>query len=111
MYDKTTPLVSVNELRQALFCKRAKIMENIPPTQVINISSILAYSIIFICICIIFCFFNIRIGQFIKQVSGLEVCKKSKIFHYQKDLVGRTSRDLGSLFGPFYLRWRKQAES
>ena len=42
LYDKTTPLVSVNELRQELFCKRAKMMENIPPTQVINISSILA---------------------------------------------------------------------
>ena len=42
LYDKTTPLVSVNELRQELFCKRAKMMENIPPTQVIHISLILA---------------------------------------------------------------------
>ena len=36
LYDKTTPLCSVNELRKELFCKRAKAMENIPPTQVYN---------------------------------------------------------------------------
>jgi len=34
MYDRTTPLSFVNELRQELFCKRSKTMENIPPTQV-----------------------------------------------------------------------------
>ena len=43
-------------------------------------------------------------------VLEFEVCK-SKIFHYQKDLVGRALRDLGSLFGPFYLKWIKQAGS
>ncbi len=32
LYDKSTPLTSVNELRQELFCKRGKSMENIPPT-------------------------------------------------------------------------------
>jgi len=34
LYDKTTPTCFVHELRQELFCKRAKMMENIPPTQV-----------------------------------------------------------------------------
>lgn len=34
LYDKTTSTCFVNELRQELFCKRAKMMENIPPTQV-----------------------------------------------------------------------------
>ena len=34
LYDKTTPLCSVNELRKELFCKIAKTMENIPPTHV-----------------------------------------------------------------------------
>ena len=35
MYDRTTPLSSVNELRQELFYNRSKMMETIPPTQVI----------------------------------------------------------------------------
>ena len=36
LYDKTTMMSSVNELRQELFCKKSKIMDNIPPTQVTN---------------------------------------------------------------------------
>ena len=34
LYDKTTSITRVNELRQDLFSKRAKLMDNIPPTQV-----------------------------------------------------------------------------
>jgi len=34
LYDKTTSLSSVNELRKELFCKRSKTMEAIPPMQV-----------------------------------------------------------------------------
>ncbi len=34
LYDRTTLVCSVNELRQELFCKGSKMMENIPPTQV-----------------------------------------------------------------------------
>ena len=34
LYDKTTSLTSVNELRKELFCKRSKTMDAIPPTQV-----------------------------------------------------------------------------
>lgn len=37
LYDNTTPICSANELRQEHFCKRAKTMENIPPTQVYRI--------------------------------------------------------------------------
>ena len=35
LYDKSTTLSSVNELRQELFSKKSVMMENIPPTQVI----------------------------------------------------------------------------
>ena len=42
LYDKTTPLSSVNEARKELFCKRAKTMEAIPPTQVC-INSVLIF--------------------------------------------------------------------
>ena len=34
LYDRTTSMCSVNELRQELFCKGSKMMENIPPSQV-----------------------------------------------------------------------------
>ena len=34
LYDRTTTTFKVNELRQELFSRRAKMMENIPPTQV-----------------------------------------------------------------------------
>lgn len=33
IYDKTSPLVSVNEARKELFCQKNRTMENIPPTQ------------------------------------------------------------------------------
>ncbi len=34
LYDKTTAIAQVNELRQELFSKKAKLMDSIPPTQV-----------------------------------------------------------------------------
>lgn len=34
MYDKMSPLQSVNEARMVLFCKQNRALENIPPTQV-----------------------------------------------------------------------------
>lgn len=34
MYDKTSPLESVNEARMSLFTKRNRDLDNIPPTQV-----------------------------------------------------------------------------
>ena len=34
LYDKTTSICSVNDLRRDLFCKKSRTMENIPPTQV-----------------------------------------------------------------------------
>lgn len=34
LYDKSTTLTSVDELRQELFSKKSKMMEHIPPTQV-----------------------------------------------------------------------------
>ena len=34
LYDRTTAMCLVNELRKELFCKRAKTMDGIPPTQV-----------------------------------------------------------------------------
>ena len=34
LYDKTTTLTYVNEVRQELFSKKSKMMEHIPPTQV-----------------------------------------------------------------------------
>ena len=34
LYDKTSSLVSVNEARKELFCKRNKTLENLPPTAV-----------------------------------------------------------------------------
>ncbi|KAG0713238.1 hypothetical protein GWK47_016650 [Chionoecetes opilio] len=33
IYDKNSPLVSVNEARKELFCQKNRTMENIPPTQ------------------------------------------------------------------------------
>ncbi|KAG0725348.1 hypothetical protein GWK47_038759 [Chionoecetes opilio] len=32
-YDKTSPLVSVNEARKELFCPKNRTMENIPPNS------------------------------------------------------------------------------
>ena len=34
MYDKSSPLDSVNEARMDLFCKHNRAIENLPPTQV-----------------------------------------------------------------------------
>ena len=34
LYDKTTGLSMVNDVRQDLFSRHNKLMENIPPTQV-----------------------------------------------------------------------------
>ena len=34
MYDKSSPLDSVNEARMNLFCKHSRAIENLPPTQV-----------------------------------------------------------------------------
>ena len=45
LYDKTTPLCSVNELRKELFCKKAKTMESIPSTQVYVNTQLAMYGI------------------------------------------------------------------
>ena len=43
LYDKTTRVNNIiNDLRRDLFSKRAKLMDNIPPTQVSSIKAILA---------------------------------------------------------------------
>ena len=34
MYDKSSPLDSINEARMNLFCKHSRAIENLPPTQV-----------------------------------------------------------------------------
>ena len=34
LYDKTTSMSQVNELRKELFSRKAKLIEKIPPTQV-----------------------------------------------------------------------------
>lgn len=34
LYDKTTSITRINDLRQDMFSKRAKLMDSIPPTQV-----------------------------------------------------------------------------
>ena len=39
MYDKSSPLVCVNEARLMLFSKRNRGLEHIPPTQVVNVIS------------------------------------------------------------------------
>lgn len=92
LYDKTTSICSVNELRQELFCKRSKMMENIPPTQVIKyipVNLLLLVISFFLC-CkfyrLHFC--NMQIGLSIRPVSGLPVSKCSKMFHHQKDMAG-----------------------
>ena len=33
LYDRTSPLISVNDTREELFCKRNRSIERIPPTQ------------------------------------------------------------------------------
>ena len=33
MYDKTSPLTSVNETREELFCRKSRSIDRIPPTQ------------------------------------------------------------------------------
>jgi len=35
LYDKTSPLTSINEARMSLFCKNNKAMDKLPPSQVI----------------------------------------------------------------------------
>ena len=34
LYDKSSTFTNVNELRQEMFSRQSKMMENIPPTQV-----------------------------------------------------------------------------
>ena len=113
LYDKTTPLVSVNELRQELFCKRKDDGEH---TSYSGNQYFLNLSIIYN----FYLHLHYILQSSLLQHSNRAVYQASiwarslqeiQVFHYQKDLVGRTLRDLGSLFGPFYLRWRKQAES
>ena len=51
LYDKTTPLCSVNDLRKELFCKKAKTMESIPPTQVYVNTQLAMYGIWYLFVC------------------------------------------------------------
>lgn len=44
-YDKTTPLVSVNELRTGVILQRANMLENIRPTQVIPLPFIVIFAV------------------------------------------------------------------
>ena len=37
MYDKSSSLMSVNELRMELFCKRNRQIDHLPPTQVLHL--------------------------------------------------------------------------
>ena len=41
LYDKTTSIPNVNDLRKDLFSKRAKLMDAIPPTQVNSIYNLI----------------------------------------------------------------------
>ncbi len=45
LYDKTTPISKVNELRKDLFSKKAKLMDSIPPTQVCQWHSMQFFSV------------------------------------------------------------------
>ena len=70
LYEKTTPISKVNELRKDLFSKKARLMDNIPPTQVrcmhvgiINrVVNLLSFARLLSC--------NMPTEQCIKQVSG-----------------------------------------
>ena len=48
---KLPPLCSVNELRKELFCKKAKTMESIPPTQVYVNTQLAMYGIWYLFVC------------------------------------------------------------
>ena len=54
LYDRTSPLSSVNDAREELFCKRSRSIERIPPH-----------------------YFSIPSKQCIKQEFGLPACRKS----------------------------------
>jgi len=105
--DKTTPLTSVNKLRQELFCKQAKMMEKIPPTQVMEL---ILYSILpFKTFCLLFS--NTQTGPYIRQVYGPPVCRSYKTFLHLKKLVGLAVNSHGSLCGLSCLKWQKLVES
>ncbi len=73
LYDKTTSISQVNELRQELFSKRAKLIENIPPTQVCCHTNYSYGNCSIFIIIIIICrllFWNMLTEHFIKQASG-----------------------------------------
>lgn len=43
LYDKHSPMVSVNEARMNMFCTQNRALENIPPTQVIVVACISSF--------------------------------------------------------------------
>ena len=50
LYDKTTSICEVNELRQDLFSKKVRAMENIPPTKVKMIYYCVSVNILHTCV-------------------------------------------------------------
>ena len=106
LYDRTTAMCLVNELGKELFCKRAKTMDGIPPTQV-KFNHGFCYIFhhnYFIC-CYSVPFYNIQTGPCIKQVFGPYTPEKTQVFHCQKDLVGRGVKTLtGCQYGLCFLR-------
>ena len=80
LYDKSSPLTSVNEIRQDLLCQRNISMDRLPPTQ----NALLQH---------------LRRGVYTRQESGQPAQKLNKWFLPPKILAGLRSLEYGCLFG------------
>lgn len=122
LYDRTTPLDDVNELRQELFQKTNKMMENIPPTRVrvcslrpeFVVISFLLFHLMIKTYIFLYCSqrcCNTLSGQSTRPVFGPQASKPNRMSHPQKSTAGTKKVERGSLSGQVYQRQLKLAEN
>ena len=114
LYDKTTSISKVNELRQDLFSKKARAMENIPPTKV-KLTHQHYYLFIHRFASPYFFsrlrFYNMQIEPSTKPVYGQCAFKHSKILLHLNFLDGQMRKGLGNLCGHIFLKWQRFAKN
>lgn len=109
LYDKTTALSSVNDLRQELFSRHSKLMENIPPTQVrLVFSSNTQFTSNFYDFYRQL-YFSIVIGHSISAVFGVKAFRACKMHHHLIIMAGRKMKMCGNQYGHIYQRQLKPA--
>lgn len=91
LYDKTTDINSVNDMRQELFSRHSKLMENIPPTQVMDM------------LIKLLCKKNINFVFFL-QAALLQHCNRAV---YQCSIWSRSLQNMQNPPTPDAFGWKK----